>query len=135
MELLRWKTRIAVLWLIHAIGMSAAMILFFMDTGVIEGIISGEFFGGKITEGSMFWMAIFWYIPWIMAWLSLTLEDSVNRWTNFILGILLAIYLVFGLIYHSIGGRPAAILVGYFLGIVAAALVAWYAWKWPKQSV
>jgi aminomethyltransferase len=30
--------------------------------------------------------------------------------------------------------RPAAVLVGYVLTIVVSALIAWYAWKWPKQA-
>jgi len=134
MELLRWKTRIAVLWIIEAVGMSVFMFLSFMEPGRIEGIMAGEFGGMQIGEGVLFFLAIFWFIPWIMAWLSLTLKDSANRWTNFVLGILFAIFLAIGLIESAIGGESAAILVDYFLGIVAAALIAWYAWKWPKQE-
>jgi hypothetical protein len=133
MELLRWKTRIALLWLIEAVGMSVWMFLFFLDTGVIEGIITGEFYMGKITEGGMLWMSAFWYIPFVMAWLSMTLKDSANRWTNFILGILFAINMVFGFVINSIGGRPVFLLVNYIVGLAAAILIAWHAWKWPKQ--
>jgi len=135
MELLRWRTRIAVLWIILAVGLSAYMFLRFMEPGVIEGIISGQFGSSQISEGYLFYLAIFWFIPWIMAFLSLVLKDSANRWTNFVLGILWAIGLVYGLIHSAIGGQSAAILVSYSLGIVAAALIAWYAWKWPKQGV
>ena len=134
MELLRWKTRIAVLWLIEAFGMSVFMFLFFMEPGVIEGIISGEIEELQIGEGLLFYFAVFWFIPWIMAFLSLTLKGSANRWTNFVLGILFIVFLTIGLIEQAIGGKSAAILVDYFLGIVAAALIAWYAWKWPKQE-
>jgi len=134
MEVLRWKTRIAVLWIIQAVAMSVYVFLFFMEPGAIEEIISGEVRGMQISEGLLFFYAIFWFIPWILAWLSLTLKGSANRWTNFVLGILFAIFLVIGLIESAIGGTSAAILVDYFLGIVAAALIAWYAWKWPKEE-
>ena len=135
MEALRWKARFAVLWIIEAFGMSVFMFLFFMEPGIIEGIISGQFGSSQISEGFLFDLAIFWFIPWIMAFLSLTLKDSANRWTNFVLGILFVIFLIIGLIEQTTGGKSAAILVDYFLGIVAAALIAWYAWKWPKQEV
>ena len=135
MEVLRWKARFAVLWMIEALGMSVFMFLFFMEPGIIEGIISGEIEGSQISEGLMFYYAIFWFIPWILAFLSLTLKDSANRWTNFVLGILFVIFLAIGLIEQTIEGKSAAILVDYSLGIVAAALIAWFAWKWPKQEV
>ena len=135
MELLRWKVRIAALWIICAVGFSAYMFLRIMEPGIIEGIISGQFGRSQISEGFLLYLAIFWFIPWIMAFLSLTLKDSANRWTNFVLGILFVIFLIIGLIEQTTGGKSAAILVDYFLGIVAAALIAWYAWKWPKQEV
>ena len=135
MEILRWKARFAVLWIIEAFGMSVYMFLLFMKPGVIKGIISGQFGSGQISEGLLFYLAIFWFIPWIMAFLSMTLKGSVNRWTNFALGVLFAIAFVYGLVESANSGHSAAILVNYSLGIVAAALIAWYAWKWPKQEV
>ena len=134
MELLRYKAIIAVLWIIEAVAMSVYMFLRFMEPGVIEGIISGQFGSSQISEGFLFYLAIFWFIPWILAFLSLTLKDSANRWTNFVLGILFVIFLIIGLIESATGGKSAAILVDYFLGIVAAALIAWFAWRWPKQE-
>ena len=134
MEALRWKARFAVLWIIEAFGMSVFMFLFFMEPGVIEGIISGEIEGRLISEGLMFYFAIFWFIPWIMAWLSLTLKASTSRWISFILGIIFAIYLLIGLIAQSCEGRYVALLVGYFLGAVAGVLIAWHAWKLPKEE-
>jgi len=134
MELLRWKTRLAVLWIILAVGFSAYMFLRFMEPGVIEGIISGQFGSSQISEGYLFCLAIFWFIPWIMAFLTLTLKGSVNRWTNFVLGVLLAITFIYGLVESASSGHSAAILVDKSIGFVAVALIAWYAWKWPKQQ-
>ena len=134
MELVRWKTRIAVLWIIEAVGMSVYMFLRLMEPGVMQEIISGRLDGNPISEGFLFYLAIFWFIPFIMAFLSLVLRDSANRWTNFVLGILWAIGFVYGLIHSATGGQSAAIIVAYFLGIVFSALIACFAWKWPKQE-
>jgi len=136
MELLRWKTRIAVLWLILAVGFSAYMFLRFMEPGIIEGIISGQFgrSQSQISEGFLFYLSIFWFIPWIMAFLSLTLKGSANRWTNFVLGLLVAIAFVYGLIESARMGHSAVILVDKSIGFVAAALIVWYALKWPEQE-
>ena len=70
-----------------------------------------------------------------MAWLSLTLKDSANRWTNVVLGILLAIAFVYGLVESASKGHSAAVLVDKSIGFVALALIVWYAWRWPKQEV
>jgi hypothetical protein len=136
MELLRWKTRLAVLWIILAVGFSAYMFLRFLEPGIIEGIISGQF--GKnqsqLSEGYLFYLAIFWFIPMIMAFLSLTLKDSANRWTNFVLGIILVLAFIYGLVESASRGHSAAVLVDKSIGLAAAALIAWHGWKWPKQK-
>lgn len=136
MELLRWKTRIAVLWIFLAVGLSAAMFLSFMEPGVIEDLISGKHDGTQIGEGLIFLFAILWFIPLIMAFLSLTLKDSTNRWTNFVLGILFAIFYVVDFINNLTGEELPAIasVVMFVLLIVVAALIAWHAWKLPKQE-
>ena len=136
MELLRWKIRIAVLWIFLAVGMSAGMFLWFMGPGAIEDIIAGKMEDMQIGEGLMFLFAIFWLIPLIMAFLTLTMKDSANRWTNFVLGILFAIFYIVDLSNHATGEAipSIAFLVTGILGIVAAALIAWFAWKLPKEE-
>jgi hypothetical protein len=115
------------------------MFLRFMEPGIIEGIISGHF--GKsqsqINEGFLFYLAIFWFIPFIMAFLSLTLKDSANRWTNFVMGVLTAIAFAYRLVESARMGHSAAVLavlVDKSIGLVAAALIAWYAWKYPQPE-
>ena len=134
MELLRWKTRISIMWIIEAVGMSVYMFLLFTKAGVIQGMMAGNINGMSINEGLRFYLAIFWWIPFVMAFLSLTLKDRANRWINFVLGIIFAIFCVIGSVKTAIEGWPAAIVVDYFIGVVFAALIAWYAWKWPKQA-
>jgi len=73
-------------------------------------------------------------VPLIMAFLSLTLKDSINRWANIIVGI----------VWIGLGGltelpkfveKPSAhgILMDVATG-VALVLIVWFAWK-SKQKV
>jgi hypothetical protein len=69
-----------------------------------------------------------------MAFLSLTLKDSTNRWANIIMGIVWI-----GLSLADLPGylaKPSAYAILMWLsGRVATVLIVWYAWKWPKQGV
>jgi hypothetical protein len=134
MELLRWKTRISILWIIEAVGMSVYMFLLFTSPGEIANVMVGSIIGLPITGAVRLYLAIFWWVPFIMAFLSVTLKDSANRRTNLIVGILFAVACALGLIRNAVEGMPASILVNYFIGVVFAALIAWYAWKWPRQA-
>jgi hypothetical protein len=68
--------------------------------------------------------------PLVMAFLSLTLEDSINRWANIIVGI---VYTALNLI-SLIDALTAHGILMWVSGAVATALIVWYAWKWPKQE-
>ncbi len=128
MEILRWKARIAVLWLFMAIAMSAHSILSFREPGAIA-----EIEGMTLGPGMMVFMAIFWLVPLWLAFVTMTVKDSCNRWTNFVLGIIFTILNIFHLIEHLAEPSVQQILI---VGstVVVTALIAWYAWKWPKQK-
>ena len=84
--------------------------------------------------GMLLFLALFcWWGPLVMAVLSLSLKDSANRWTNFILGIIFTLLNIFHLTEHF--AQPSVhqiLIVGST--VVVTALIAWYAWKWPKQE-
>jgi len=126
-----------VLWIILAVGFSAYMFLRFVEPGFIDGIISGVFgrSQSQITEGYLFYLATFWFIPFIMAFLSLTLKDSANRWANFVVSVLIAIAFIYGFVISVDRGHSAAVLADKSIGLIAASLIGWYAWKWPRQDV
>jgi uncharacterized membrane protein YecN with MAPEG domain len=133
MELLRWKTRIAVLWVFMAVAMSVHSIMAFMEPGMIEEIMSGQIEGAALTSGMLVFMGLFWLIPLWLAFLSMTLKGSANRWINFILGIIFTILNLWHFIEHLASPSPVQILaVGST--VVVTALIAWYAWKWPKEE-
>jgi len=135
MEVLRWKIRISVLWILLAVGTSASMILLFMEPGVIQELLAGNIEWAQISEGLLVFFAFFWLVPFIMAVLSLILRASPNRRANFVLGIVFVLLYVVDIIQHSIQG---ALHVAYLLmlvsGIVVAAFIVWFAWRLPKQE-
>jgi len=103
-----------------------------MDPGVIEQIMAGEMAQFQ-TPGMQLLVALSTLIPLTMAFLSVTLRDVANRWANIILGIVFTVLNIYHLTIHF--AEPSAhsfLIVGST--IVATALIAWYAWKWPKQE-
>jgi len=128
MEILRWKIRISVLWIFMAVAMSAHGVLAFMEPGAMEQI--GEM---QMGAGMLLFMALFWWVPLVMAVLSVTLKDLANRWTNMILGIVFTALNIFHLIEHLANPSAHQILI---IGstVVVTALIFWHALKWPKQE-
>jgi len=104
--------------------------------GFVEELRSGIAGGSQITPELILALAIVSLISPVMAFLSLTLKDSINRWTNIIVGI---VYAGFALI-SSIGylAKQSAYFAGLTLiGIVqflATALIVWYAWKSKQKA-
>jgi len=94
MENLDWRLRITVLWIFLAVSISAAMILYIMSPGIVEEIINGEMEGMEITSWIFIIFALFWLIPLIMAFLTLVLKESINRWSNFIIGLFFLLFLL-----------------------------------------
>lgn len=103
--------------------------------GDVQRLYSGDFqvgqdITGKMMSSETLWMisAITMTVPVIMVFLSLTLNDPVNRWVNVVIGIFYTGYGLIGLPkYPSAYDR---FLI--FVGVVFTALVVWYAWKWPE---
>lgn len=128
MKILQWKIRISVLWIFMAVAMSAHGVLAFMEPGAMEQI--GEM---QMGAGMLLFMALFWWVPLVMAVLSVTLKDLANRWTNMILGIVFTALNIFHLIEHLADPSAHQILI---IGstVVVTALIFWHALKWPKQE-
>jgi hypothetical protein len=139
METLRWKIRIVVLWVIAAEAYSAHMIMVTIDPVSMKKMLA---WGATIDAGGWVFGAIYWLIPLWLAFVTITVKGSSNRWANFVLGIiatLLNIYHFFmcgvPLVQPVLFSEPTAhhiLLLGS--AVVATALITWYAWKWPKQE-
>jgi tetrahydromethanopterin S-methyltransferase subunit F len=126
-----WKIKISVLWLFSAVAFLAHQILALLEPGVIAGIMAGEVEGMKIGPELILLFAILFLVPLIMAFLSLTLKDSINRWANIIVGVVFAALFI-GVI-ATVAKLSGEILMTLST-VVALALIVWYAWK-SKQKV
>ncbi len=139
MEILRWKTRIVVLWIISAEAFSAHMIMVTIDPVALKKMLD---WGATIDAAGWMIAAIWWLIPFWMLFMTITAKGPANRWANFVLGIiatLLNIYHFFmcgvPLVDPILFQEPTAhhaLLLG--TAVAATALIVWYAWKWPKQE-
>jgi len=111
----------------------AYMILMLMEPGVIEQIMAGEIEGMQIGPEILLLFAIILLVPLVMAFLSLTLKNSTNRWANIILGIVFAGLELFELV--ELLAYPSAHLILMTLSkVVAPALIVWYAWKSKQKA-
>ena len=129
-----WKIKIAILWVFVAVSFSALTMLALLMPGGIEQIMAGETGEfGPITEGVLFFFAIFWLIPLTMAFLSLTLKNSANRWTNIIVCLVWAAIGIFDVGDALNRGWLTVSLVS-FSKTVASALIIWYAWKSKQKA-
>ena len=131
MESLVSKMRISVLWFFVVVSDLANVLMSLAYPGVMEELMTaGESMGPEL----MFAGAIVILIPLVMAVLTLTLKDSMNRWLNIILGLVFTV-IYFGNFVELSTTMPAAyILLLSIAGFIAPALIVWYAWKWPKQE-
>jgi hypothetical protein len=125
------KMRISVLWLFVVVCDLANVLMFLAYPRVMEELMTaGESMGPEL----MFVGAIVVLIPLVMAVLTLTLKDSINRWLNIILGMVITV-IYFGNFVELSTTMPAAyILLLSIAGFIASALIVWYAWKWPKHE-
>ena len=131
MENLALRIRFAVLWLFAAVTMSANTILYFVVPGVIDEIRTGEVVGMQATPELLLVMAItYFWVPLVMAVLSLTLRDGVNRRANIVLGIFYAGFILFELVMNITTVAYPYVMLMDISAIVVSALIAWYAWKW-----
>jgi hypothetical protein len=133
------KTRIAVLWIVAAVAMSAHTILMSLDPAVMKKAVGWAASAG---QGEWIFTALFWLVPLWMAVLTVTLRDPINRWVNCavaVIGTILGLWHFFICGVPLLKGGPFARPVPHhvlLVGSSAAAtfLIAWYAWNWPRTK-
>jgi len=125
------KIKLAVFWLFIAVTMSANTILYLVVPGVIDEIRAGKIVGMQAGAELILGMAVvYFWVPLVMAVVSLTLKDKANRWINIILGAFYAVFILFELAMNvTTVAYPYAILMDVSVFAVAA-LIVWFAWKW-----
>jgi hypothetical protein len=122
MQELSWKTQIAVLWLLQTVNYAALILI--TRLGTPEGGADGDGSG----------IAMFFFIPCLLAWLVFVLKPAVSRWMHIVFGSLFALLKLVA----TVMGVPAGESFGYLFneawGFAAAAILIWLAWRAPKTA-
>jgi hypothetical protein len=131
--MLAWRMRIAVLWVCFAVSMSAAILLVLAAPGNLDQIMEGSFGDMEFTAGTLMFMALFWLVPLIMAFLTMVLRDGVNRYANAGMGVVLTAMWAWDLVEHlvSAGEEFSGETLVVVAMVVAGLTILWHAWKWP----
>lgn len=116
------------LWIFASIAFLAHQILLLMEPGIIENLMAGEAEGQKIVPELILFFAILMLVPMLMAFLSLTLKNSINRRVNIIVGSIFAVIWLVGVVDAVQSAYWGGALMT-FSAVVASALIVWYAWK------
>lgn len=86
----------------------------------------GEVGGMQVSQGMYLGMAVLMLIPILMVFLSLVLNQPVNRWANIIVAIVFFLFNLVGLPTYPSAYDKFLIVVG----LVFNGLTVWYAWRW-----
>jgi len=123
-----------VLWLIGDVAALAGGMLAIFEPDVLQKFLdTGEIEGMKVGPEILLLLAILLLVPLVMAFLSLTLKDSTNRWANIIVGIVWTGLSLTDLPKYV--AEPSAYVILLWLsGVVATALLVWYAWKSKQKA-
>ena len=98
-------------------------------TDVIEDLRAGELGGFEVNQAFLVATSVYVAIPSLMVFLCLVLRPAVNRWTNVVLAAVYAVTIALSVI----GEGWAYFVVLSILEVALAALIAWYAWRWPTR--
>jgi len=129
-----WKIKISVLWLFKEAAFLAYIMFASFEPGVLKEFLDKGTIGGmKVGPEFLLLFAIISLVPLIMAFLTLTLKDSTNRWTNIIVGI---VFTVLGLIDlgEALGKLSAYATLMTLSMFLTGALIVWYAWKSKQKA-
>lgn len=125
------KIILSALWVARMLTGFVGDVLKFYEPGLVEQILAGEVDGMLLNQGFRLAAAIIFVLPVFMVYLSLTLPDKTNRWTNIILATLFfALNLIGELPTYEYAYRTFLVIIE----MVFLALIVWHAWKWPKQE-
>jgi Family of unknown function (DUF6326) len=86
----------------------------------------GEVGGMQVSQGMYLGMAVLMLIPILMVFLSLVLNQPVNRWTNIIVAVFFFLFNLVGLPTYPSWYDKFLIVVGLAFNV----MTVWYAWRW-----
>jgi hypothetical protein len=121
---LTWKLKVVLLWLLLVANYLALMLI-----EATNGVIVFP----SNDNTSQYVIAIFNFVPCVMAWLSLVLKPAASRWANMLVAVPFFLLKLLGVIGIPFPGTPGLVL-NEAMAMVIAALIVWYSWKIPGKD-
>ncbi len=105
-----------------------------LDPNILQQLLAtGEFEGFVISPEMLLVLAILLWVPFVMAFLSVTLKNPINRWANIIVGIVW-LALGFSNLPNLVANPTAQAILLWLTEDVAKVLIVWYAWKSKQKT-
>lgn len=120
MNEIRFRTRVAVLWLAVAVAAAAQMVLYLLIPGALEEMLAGQIEGEALTEGVGYQMAAMVAVPVVMAVVALLARERVDRLASLVVGLLAGLLGTFLVGSHLVDG----VVNGHVLLAAVAALLS-----------
>jgi hypothetical protein len=138
-----WKMKISVLWIIVAVAYVTHPTLVLLEPHTLASIIAEKTADQQIGLALLSAGDLLILVPLVMAFLSLILKDSINRWANTIVGSVFAVIFIWNVVaalilpaFPAYSGALMTLATGAlmtFATFVVSALIVWYAWT-PKST-
>jgi len=130
-----WKIKVSVLWLFPLMGFLASMVLMLTEPGILTELLEeGTIQGIQMSAELLLVGAIIdVLVPLVMAFLSLTLKDSINRWLNMLVGGIYAV-LEFITLLEKLAAAKGYVVLMLIVAVVSLVLIVWYAWKSKQKT-
>ena len=133
MKILTLRIRIIVLWIFVAASITTEAALYVYEKGQIEKMISGE--AGNTSGDILIWTCR-WLIPFVLAFLTVSLSNKACRMTNLVLGAIFVVFNIFQFVMRLALGQymPAFLIIIILSSIIVSVLILWYAIRWPRYE-
>jgi hypothetical protein len=126
------KIKLAFLWLIKDLAFVGSGLLVLYEPGGIQDMISGYMYGSmQLGDATSLLLTSMSLVFLIMAILSLNLKNSLNRWANIIVAIVMMVISIISNI--SLGTLTITHYLNESFQFVILILIVWFAWKWQKE--
>ena len=124
MDGLRFRMRVAVLWVAVAVALVGSVALFVYEAGALEERLAGEAEGKPLDDSARFSLTAMVLLPLVMVGVTLLLGDRINRYVNVVAGLALGIVGVFLAGGELLGGELHSHVLPTVLAIVFAFIIA-----------
>ena len=126
------KIKLAILWLIKDLAFVGSGLLVLYEPGGIQDMISGYMYGSmQLGDATSLLLTSMSLVFLIMAILSLNLKNSLNRWANIIVAIVMMLVSIISVI--SLGTLTITHYLNETFQFVILILIVWFAWTWKED--